>query len=449
MLCLLPFSTYVGSKMSNKTELSAAKRALLERYMRGDIPRAQNVGAIIPRRARGSAIPLSFAQQQMWLLGQLIPATPVYNEAVTVHLPGQLDVAALEQSLNEIIRRHEAWRTTFKVVDGQPVQVIHPSLTLQLPLVDLRHFSAQEREAEALRLATADAKQPFDLVKGPLLRAMLVRLDEAEQRLYITLHHIIFDGSSVYQVFLPELCALYEAFSTGQPFPPFPLPDLPVQYADFAAWQREWLQENALADQMAYWKTQLKDAPAILELPTDRPRPQVSSYQGAVTSFMLPKQLADALKELSRREDVTLYVVLLAAFNTLLYRYTGQEDMLIGTVTAGRQQVEVEQLLGMFINTLVLRTDLAGDPDFCALLKQVQEVMLEAQDHQDVPFEYLVRELQPEREQGQNPFFQVLLLLEPPQAAMSLGWSLSHMDVNTGTSKFDLSLIIDDRPEIG
>ena len=261
--------------MPNKTELSEAKRALLEKYMRGDVPRAQNEGAIIPRRARGSAIPLSFAQQQMWLLSQLIPDTPVYNEAVTVHLPGQLDVAALERSLNEIIRRHEAWRTTFKLVDGQPVQVIHPSLTLQLPLVDLRHLSVEEREAEALRLATADAKQPFDLVKGPLLRAMLVHLDKAEHRLYITLHHIIFDGSSVYQVFLPELCALYEAFSTGQSSP---LPDLPLQYADFAIWQREWLQENVLEEQMTYWKTQLKDAPAMLELPTDRPRSQVPGW---------------------------------------------------------------------------------------------------------------------------------------------------------------------------
>ncbi|HEY6406895.1 MAG TPA: condensation domain-containing protein, partial [Ktedonobacteraceae bacterium] len=371
--------------MLHKTELSDAKRALLEKYMRGDSAQVKKDGETIPRRTQGGAIPLSFAQQQMWLLSQLIPDTPVYNEAVTVHLPALLDVAALERSLNEIIRRHEAWRTIFPVVDGRPVQVIQPSLTISLPMIDLRHLSEAEREVEALRLATQDAQQPFDLTKGPLLRVMLIRFNEAEQRLYLTLHHIIFDGSSVYQVFLPELRTLYEAFSTGQSSP---LPDLPLQYADFAVWQREWLQENVLEDQIAYWKTQLKDAPAMLELPTDRPRPQVPGYRGAVTSFLLPKQLADALKELSRQEGVTLYVILLAAFNTLLYRYTGQEDILIGTVTAGRKQVEVEQLLGIFINTLVLRTDLGGNPDFRELLRRVQEVTLEAQDHQDVPFEY-------------------------------------------------------------
>jgi len=430
--------------MSNTTELSDTKRALLEKYLRGDGPQVKKDSEIISRRTDTGSAPLSFAQQQMWVLSQLIPGVPVYNEGVTVHLPGLLDVAALERSLNELIRRHESWRTSFPLLDGQPVQVIQPSFMLPLPQLDLRHLSPVERKDEALRLATEDAKQPFDLARGPLLRALLIRLDDTEHRLYVTLHHIIFDGTSVYQVFLPELRQLYEAFSAGLPSP---LPELPIQYADFAAWQRAWLQGKVLEDQLAYWKTQLANAPALLELPTDHPRPQVPTYRGAVQSFMIPKPLLDALKDLSNKEGVTLYVTLLAAFNTLLYRYTAQEDILVGTVTAGRKLAQVENLMGVFINTLVLRTDLAGNPSVRELLKRVQEVTLAAQDHQDVPFEYLVKELQPERDQGQNPLFQALLLLEPPQAILPSGWSLAHMDVNTDTAKFDLSLILDDRPD--
>jgi len=373
-----------------------------------------------------------------------MPETPVYTECVTIHLPGPLDVAALEQSYNEILRRHEAWRTSFPVVDGQPVQMIHPAPTVTLPVVDLQHLPEAEREAEAHRLAAEEVQRPFDLANGPLQRATLMRLSDVDHRLFLTLHHIIFDGYALYQVFLPELRTLYEAFSTGQPSP---LPELPIQYADFAVWQRDWLQGEMFADQLAYWKKQLAGAPAILELPTDHPRPPVPTYRGSMHPFALSKGLTDALKDLSHREGVTLYITLVAAFQTLLHRYTDQDDLLIGTGIADRKRPEIQGLMGFFLNILVLRTDMSENPTFRELLKRVREVTLEAHAHQDIPFEYLVKELQPERNLGQNPLFQALLTLEPPITVHPSGWTLTQMDVETDTAKFDLSIELDDRPE--
>ncbi len=430
--------------MQNTTDLSEAKRILLEKYLQGNLPQPKAGEATIPRRTRINEAPLSFGQQQLWLLGQLIADTPVYNECVTLHLPGSLDVDAFKQSFHEIIRRHESWRTSFPQVDGQPVQRIQPSLTLPLSLVDLRYLPKIEREVEALRLATEDGRKPFDLAYGPLLRAMLIQLDDAEHRLYLTLHHIIFDGISVYQVFLSELHTLYEAFSTGKPSP---LPELPIQYADFAIWQRKRLQENVLDKQLNYWKKQLEEAPAILELPTDRPRPLNPTYSGSTYPVTLSKPLTDALRALSRQEGCTLYMTMIAAFKTLLFHYTGQDDILVGTATGGRNHAEVQRLLGVFINMLVMRTHLTGDMSFRELLGRVREETFEAHAHQDVPFEYLVKELQPERGVGQNPFFQVLFMLEPPVSVLPSGWTLTHMDVKTDTSKFDLSLILEDRSE--
>src|SRR5712691_2809194 len=358
--------------MSNTMELSEAKRALLEKYLRGELPPATKPVDTIPQRPQGdTAPPLSFGQQQMWLLTQLIPDIPVYNEGVTIHLPSPLDVAALEQSLNEVVRRHEAWRTSFPLVNGLPVQLIHPPSTLRLPVVDLRHLPETEREPEALRLATEDVCRLFDLANGPLLRTTLIRLGDEEYRLFLTLHHIIFDGVALYQVFLPELYTLYEAFLTGRPSP---LPALPIRYADYAYCQRERLQGDMLSSQLEYWKRQLADAPAALDLPTDWPRPPAQTYRGSMRPFELSKHLTDALKALSQREGVTLYMTLVAAFNTLLYRYTGQDDLLIGTATAGRNRPEVQKLMGFFLNTLVLRTNLCGNPRFRELLRRVQEV---------------------------------------------------------------------------
>lgn len=430
--------------MQNTTELSEAKKLLLEKYVRGKLPQSKSREATIPRRTSIDEASLSSGQQQMWLLSQLIPDIPVYNECVTLHLPGLLDVDALTRSFQEIIRRHEVWRTSFPLVDGQPVQRIHPSLTVLLPHIDLRYLPPVEREAEAVRLATKSGQQPFDLAHAPLLRAMLVQLDDREHRLYLTLHHIIFDGISIYQVFLTELRTLYEAFSAGKPSP---LPELPLQYADFALWQREQLQHNVLDKHLSYWKEQLKEVPVTLELPTDRLRPLTSTYHGSTYPVMLSKSLTDALRALSNREGCTLYMMMIAAFKTLLFRYTGQHDILVGTATGGRNRPEVQKLLGVFINMLVMRTQLTGEMSFRELLGRVREETLEAYAHQDVPFEYLVKKLQPERDLGHNPFFQVLFMLEPPASVLPSGWTLTHMDIKTDTSKFDLSLILEDRPE--
>lgn len=430
--------------MPSITHLSETRRALLEKYLRSKLAQTpENEGVIRPNESEGP-IPLSFGQQQMWLLNQLTPHIPVYNECVTIHLPGPLDVDILEQSFNEIIYRHEAWRTSFPLVDGLPVQVIHSPSLIKLPVRDLRHLPKAEREAEALRLATEDAGILFNLAEGPLLRPLLIHLGDEEHRLFLTLHHIIFDGVAIYQVFLPELRALYEAFLAGQPSP---LPPLPIRYSDYAAWQVKQLHSDAFADHLAYWKQQLTGTPAVLALPTDRPRLPVQSYRGSMRPFALTKRLTDALKAVSQREGVTFYMTLVAAFNTLLYRYTGQEDLLIGTATAGRNRPELQKLLGYFLNTLVLRADLSGNPTFRELLGRVREVIASAVTHEDMPFDLLVKELRPERDFSVNPFFQVLFTLEPPLPVLPSGWTLTQMDVTVGISKFDLSLELDDRPE--
>lgn len=430
--------------MPEKTELSEARQALLAKYLRGSLTQHETVTSQIKRYTIGDTAPLSFGQQQIWLLSQLIPDKPVYNECVTIHLPGPLNVDVFEQSFYEILQRHAAWRTSFPLVDGLPVQRVHPPALLKLPVEDLRCLPTDEREAEALRLATEDARVLFDLANGPLLRAKLVRLDDEMHLLFLTIHHIIFDGVAIYQVFLPELSTIYTARLAGQPLS---LPEPALRYTDYAYWQREQTQEAAFNEHLAYWKKQLANAPAALELPTDRPRPPVSTFRGSMRPFALSKALTDALKALSRQEGVTFYTTLAAAFKTLLYRYTGQEDLLIGTATAGRTRPEFQQMMGYFLNTLVLRTDLSGDLSFRELLWRMRAIIASAVAHEEAPFEYLVKELQPERDLSVNPLFQVLLTLEPPLTIVPSGWTLTQMDVTVGTSKFDLSLELDDRPE--
>jgi len=386
--------------------------------------------------------PASFAQQRLWFLDQLEPDSATYTIYSTVRINSSLDVEVLKQSLQAMVERHEVLRTTFAISDGQPMQVIAPTLSVPLTLLNLEQLPQAQRQAEALRLANEEVKRPFDLAQGPLLRLTLLKLSPQEHLLLLCIHHNVFDGWSI-GVFFQELETYYQAFANGYPAV---LSDLPIQYADFTIWQRELLQGQMLEEQMAYWRKQLADAPTILELPTDHPRPAASNNRGSRCLFTLPASLTEELKVLSRKQGVSLFMTLVAAFQTLLYRYSGQEDLLLGTVTADRRHPETKNLIGFFVNTLVLRADLSGDPTFQQLLGRVRTRMLQAQAHQDVPFEYLVKELHPDRSQGQNPFFQVLIVLEPADPDLSAGWAIEQMDLKTDTTKFDLGLKIRDIP---
>src|SRR6266516_3467410 len=383
--------------------------------------------------------PMSLAQEGLWFLAQLEPARAASIIPLVLRLRGLLDVQALERSLHLIVQRHEALRTTFGMRQGQPVQVIAPPLALPLSLRDLRGLPEGEPEAEVLRLARA----PFDLQQGPLLRATVLQGGAQEQLLLLSLHPLVCDGWSL-GVFLRELATLYEACSNGQPSP---LPELPMQYADFARWQRERLAGGLLAESLAYWRQQLAGSPAGVDLPTDRPRLPVPTVRGATYGLRLPRALTAALKELSRQQGVTLYMSLVAAFQTLLYRYSGQEDVVLGSTTAGRLRAETQAVIGLVENTLVLRTDLSGNPSFAELLGRVRAVILGAQGHEELPFEALVKALHPTRALGQNPLFQVRLRLAAAPPALPAGWMLAQMEVETGTSPFDLTLDLEDGPD--
>jgi len=417
--------------------LSPEKRALLElRLMKKVQPAAKEHK--IPRRGAIDQCPLSFAQQRLWFLDQFGPGSSVYNIPNAVRLMGLLDVTALEKSLNEIVQRHEALRTTFSAVQGEPVQIIAPTLPLKLPLTDLRELPANDREAKLRRLAAREARLPFDLARGPLLRAALLCLGEKDYVLLLTIHHIVSDGWSM-GILFRELSTFYKAFCTGKPFQ---LPEPPIQYADFAVWQRQWVQGETLENQLSYWTDRLVGAPPLLELPTDRPRPSIQAYRGGRHSLILPASLTRALYARSREEGVTLFMMLLAGFKILLHRYTGQVDIIIGSPVANRNRVEIEELIGFFVNTMVLRTDLSGNPTFRELLGRVREVCLGAYAHQDLPFEKLVEELQPERTLSHSPLFQVMFILQnTPGSTLQLpGLTLNPMEVNSGAAKFDLTL---------
>ncbi len=385
--------------------------------------------------SRSKNLPLSFAQQRLWFLDQLVPNNPFYNVPTAIHLTGSLNLAALEQTFNEIVRRHEALRTTFAVVEEQPIQVIAASLKVSLPIIDLRQLPETEREQQARKIVTQEAQRPFNLSTEPLLRVTLLRLDETEHILVLNMHHIVSDGWSI-GVLIQEIATLYTAFANNQPSP---LPELTIQYADFAHWQRQSLQGERLQTQLNYWQQQL-DGISILNLSTDRPRPAIQTYRGARQLLQLPKNLSEALLALSQQEGVTLFMTLLAAFQTLLYRYTQQEDIAVGSPIANRNRSEIEGLIGFFVNSLVLRTHLNGNLSFRELLGRVKEVALGAYAHQDLPFEKLVEELHPERKLNQNPLFQMVFALQnAPIAALDLpGLTLSPMPFDSETTRFDL-----------
>jgi amino acid adenylation domain-containing protein len=387
---------------------------------------------------RSESIPLSFAQTRLWFLDRLQPDSAFYNIPLALRLFGQLNIVALQSSINEIIRRHEALRTNFAIVGDQPVQVIASTLSFQLPVVNLLHLSESQREIEAKRLATVEANRPFNLEQEPLLRGEVLQLGETEYVLLLTMHHIISDGWSL-GVFVRELTELYQAFCTGKP--PV-LPELPVQYADFALWQRQWLTGEILETQLHYWKEQLKNAPNLLELPTDRARPAVQTFRGGYYYAAFSKELSAELATLSKQVGVTLFMTLLAAFQTFLYRYSGQDDIVVGTPVAGRNRRELEGLIGFFVNTLVLRTDLGGNPSFEQLLDRVREVALQGYTHQDLPFEQLVEALQPTRNLSYTPLFQVMFALDDAGVTSMelLDLAVSSYSVESATAKFDLTL---------
>ncbi|MFZ0317833.1 MAG: amino acid adenylation domain-containing protein [Candidatus Sulfotelmatobacter sp.] len=421
--------------------LPPAKRALLVQGMRDEAANRQEISRI-SRRAVSDRSPLSFAQQRLWFLDQLEPGKSYYNVSFALKLDGLLNLPALESSLNEIARRHEILRATFTTVAGEPVQVITPQLRLELPVIDLSPLPEEECQLRIRDLAGIEAQKPFDLTAGPLLRLLLLRTREREHLLLPTFHHIVFDGWSV-GIFTEELTNLYEAYSNNRSSP---LPELPIQYADYTLWQRERLPGESLEQLVSYWKRQLRDAPPVLEMPTDFSRSANQAVSSASYVITLPPSLSDSLKQLSRQEDVTLFMTLLAAFELLLYRYSGQKDVVIGSSIANRTRAEIEGLIGFFVNTLVLRTDFAGQPSFRQLLERVKTVTMEAYAHQNLPFEKLVEELQPERSLGHTPLFQVMFALQnqPRLSTKPASIQIIPLDFESGAAKFDLTFVMMD-----
>ena len=383
-------------------------------------------------------VPLSFSQQRLWFIQQLEPDNASYNISGAMQIDGDLDAGILEQSFQEVVRRHESLRTRFILENDRPVQDIMSEVELTMPLVELQDLPEDEQLHEVHRLATEEAQKLFDLTKCPLLRVTLLQQGPASFALLVTMHHIISDGWSL-GVLIEEVMTLYNAFSKGFSSP---LPELPVQYADFALWQQEWLQGEILEQQLAYWKQQLSGEIPVLELPTDRPRPSRQSSNGATHYFSFPQQLSEDLKRLSRQQGSTLFMTLLAAFKVLMFRYTGQEDILIGSPIANRHRSELESLIGMFVNTLIYRSDLSGEPLFSDLLAQVKQTALENYRHQDLPFEKLVDELQIERDLSHPPLFQAMFVLQnaPMQEIDISGLAVRPIEIETGTAMFDLLL---------
>jgi amino acid adenylation domain-containing protein len=399
--------------------------------------------ALASRRDRA---PLSFAQQRLWFLAQLEPNNPFYSIPWSVKLSGELNIPVLQQALDAIVTHHEVLHTNYIAENGNPVQVIAAPKSVELAVIDLQHYGEAEQEAQIQKLLQQESQQPFDLSSDMMLRGCLLTLAPQEHILLLVMHHIAADGWSI-GILWKQLTQLYQAFLNGQPNP---LEKLPIQHTDYAVWQREWLSGERLDQQLSYWQQQLAGAKPLLELPTDRPRPAVQTYRGASQSFVLSQGLCDGLKQLGRQEGVTLYMTLLAAFQSLLSRYSRQEDIVVGSPIAGRNRVEIESLIGCFVNTLVLRTDLSGNPSFQELLKRVRAITLDAYAHQDLPFEKLVEELNPERSLSYSPLFQVMFVLQnaPGRSPQLLGLKADPVELKAETAKFDLLLSVTEKDGI-
>ncbi len=432
------------SKDSFKSRgFSEQKLALLARLLEKE---GASKAPRLKRIPSENELPLSFGQMGLWLFDQVEPGSAAYNFPVRHDFKGHFDVGAFEWSMSEVVRRHEVLRSYYLKADGRPVQRIAPPVPLRLPVVDLQALPEAAREHALAGLTSRDAQQPFDLEKAPLIRARLLKLAPDEHVLLLNFHHIAFDWWS-YGVFGEELAALYDAFLQGRKASP--LPELAIQYVDFAAWQRQWLQGEILQKEVNYWRERLTGSLPVLELPADRPRPAVQSYNGSICCSVLSRKLTDALTILSQREGVTLFATLLGAFQLLLHRYTGQDDILVGTPIAGRNRTEIEDLIGFFANTLVMRTDLSGAPTFRQLLRRLKETTLGAFANQDLPFEELLEILNPKRDASHSPMFQVMLsMLNTPMQSLSLrGLQNDRKMIDSGTSKFDLTLFALEEPQ--
>ncbi len=423
--------------------LSNSRKELLDKLLQG---RASFVPAQrgIVRRPESSEAPISYGEQQVWLHSQYSTEVQLYNEPITVHRYGPFDRLAMEMAFTEIIRRHEAWRTTFGWKGADLIQRIQPPPDhIEIPFLDVSGLPVESREKSALKIAEVDALTPFDLEAGPMYRLRLIRFSEEEHRLYLALHHIIFDGVSLYRVLLSELQTLYEALSQSRPSP---LEPVQLQYGDYAAWHRQWVKDITPV-QMPYWRNKLKGVERRDIIRPDRPIGRIHSFRGATETLALDVETAQKLRELSQSAGVTLFMTLLATFHALLWVYSREEDLVIGGTSAGRHRPETENMLGIFINAIVLRTNLSGKPTFLEVIERGKEELIASLDHDGVPFEDVVKELAPQRDGGVNPFFQVSFTFEPPLAPLQPDWKFTHMDIENGGAKFDLHLELDERKE--
>ncbi len=432
--------------VQTKIDVAEARRALLAKMLSGEAG-SRTVTAVpdpILTRDPSRVIPLTSEQSQLWLHAQMAPDMPLYNESITIHRLGKYDHHALEAALSEIVRRHAIWRTAFVEVDGELQQEIVEARPITLPLIDISHLPEIDRDGEAVRLATLDARAPIPFDQAPLFRARVVKLGEEEHRLYLTLHHIIFDGVSIYRTLVPELAALVAAFERGEPSP---LAEPTLQYADYAAWQLDQTDPQSVEKQVEQWRTILAEPLPRLELAGDRPRPAMPTHAGSMEVFTLPEALIERLKHLARAEGATLYMVLLAAYKAMLFRYTGDEDIIVGGVTDTRRRPELQPLMGYFLNTMALRSRPSGDRPFRQYLAEAKASVIGALGATDVPFDRLIRALDIKRGTGTHPLFNTLFSIEPPVEPFPQGWDLTQMDVTVGAAKYDLYLEMDERPD--
>ena len=430
--------------MPSSNTSSEARRQLLERFRRGELQASSDALGPLTPRAPEAQVPLSPDLEQLWLHDRLAGGAPVNNESVTIHKRGPLDPVVLERCFNEITRRHEIWRSAFPMIDGKVIQRIDSNVQASLPFIDLSHLPVGEREAEAIRIATEDACRPFDLNVAPLFRVLLVRYSEAYHRIYLTVHRLIFDCATIDHVLIGELASLYNAYSTGQPSP---LPELHFQYSDYAAWKRRQSAGGSHLAQMEYWRQILSGDLPPLELPTALPRPATSTWRSGMEICSIPAQLIEALKELGRSEGATLYMTLLAAFQVLLFRYSGGDEIIIGGKTNTRTRPEFEPLVGSFVNTIVFRSHIGGGPSFREFLGQVKGTVLGALAHSEIPFDDVVRELAPKRDSNRYPIFQVLFSMRAPYGDFPEGWNVTDMEVHSGASCFDLFIEFLEHPQ--